>query len=215
MNLCAWMFTNFNITKYVCPISKRNKSNFNKLSPLFWVWLKNENGTFKMRLMLSKLLYQCSFYFSAFRYPGTITAESQTLVLTNFTRHWSLSIPPENIRKSKIFLGYRKRSAIWKVFNKLFPKVKICSENPFGCVNYVWNWIVENVKVFIKKTYFYYNYLNNKWIITCSKSFKVNNRNTRKRCEIYSKLTIKTREQRHDVALVFLLLTLNIFHIFF
>ena len=125
------------------------------------------------------------------------------------------AIPPENIRKSKVFWGYRKRSAVWKGFNKLFPKVKICSENPFGCVNYVWNWIVENDKVFIKKTSFYYNYLNNKWIITCSKSFKVNNRNTRKRCEIYSKLTIKTREQRHDVALVFLLLTLNIFHIFF
>ena len=26
---------------------------------------------------------------------------------------------------------------------------------------------------------------------------KVNNRNTRKRCEIYSKLTIKTSERRH------------------
>ena len=41
--------------------------------------------------------------------------------------------------------------------------------------------------------------------------FKVNNRNTIKRCEICSKLTIKTPE-RLDVALVFLLLTLNIFH---
>ena len=29
--------------------------------------------------------------------------------------------------------------------------------------------------------------------------FKVNNRNTRKRCEICSKLTIKTPEQRHLV----------------
>ena len=37
--------------------------------------------------------------------------------------------------------------------------------------------------------------------------FKANNRNTRKRCEICSKLTIKTSEQ-----LVFLLLTLNVFH---
>ena len=37
--------------------------------------------------------------------------------------------------------------------------------------------------------------------------FKVNNRNTRKSCEICSKLTIKLT--------VFLLLTLNIFHVFF
>ena len=27
--------------------------------------------------------------------------------------------------------------------------------------------------------------------------FKINNRNTRKRCEIYPKLTIKTPERRH------------------
>ena len=43
--------------------------------------------------------------------------------------------------------------------------------------------------------------------------FKVNSRNTRTRCEICSKLTIKTPERR--VVLVFLLLTLNIFHILF
>ena len=42
--------------------------------------------------------------------------------------------------------------------------------------------------------------------ITC----QTNNRNTRKRNQIYSKLTIKI-----DVVLVFLLLTLNIFHTFF
>ena len=40
--------------------------------------------------------------------------------------------------------------------------------------------------------------------------FKVNNRNTRKSCEICSKLTIQTPE---DVSGVFLL-TLNIFHTF-
>ena len=54
---------------------------------------------------------------------------------------------------------------------------------------------------------------------------KVNNRNTRTRCEIYSKLTIKTPERRQwrrsgvfivnfeyisRLALVFLLLTLNL-----
>ena len=48
---------------------------------------------------------------------------------------------------------------------------------------------------------------------------KVNDRDTRKKCEICSKLTIKTVEQRQttsvDVVLVFLLLTLNIFHTFF
>ena len=43
--------------------------------------------------------------------------------------------------------------------------------------------------------------------------FKVNNRNTRTRCQICSKLTIKTpeRRQRRQVPL---LLTLNIFHTF-
>ena len=39
--------------------------------------------------------------------------------------------------------------------------------------------------------------------------FKVNNRNTTRRCEIYSKLTTK---MTIDVVLVSLLLTLNIFH---
>ena len=60
--------------------------------------------------------------------------------------------------------------------------------------------------------------------------FKVNNRNTRKRCEIRSKLTIIAPERRHcrcsgvfiinfghisHLFLVFLLLILNIFHTFF
>ena len=50
--------------------------------------------------------------------------------------------------------------------------------------------------------------------------FKVNNKNSRKKCEICSKLTIKTPERRHGVFnvtfehisylfLTFLLLTLN------
>ena len=47
--------------------------------------------------------------------------------------------------------------------------------------------------------------------------FKDNNGNTRKRCEICSKLIIKTYEQRHwrDVVLLSLLLTLNIYHTLF
>ena len=45
--------------------------------------------------------------------------------------------------------------------------------------------------------------------------FKVNNRNTRKRCVIRSQLTIKTPDTVSDAVLLFLLLTLNIFHIFF
>ena len=54
--------------------------------------------------------------------------------------------------------------------------------------------------------------------------FKVNNRNFRTWCERFSKLTIKTTEWLNwrqgntdviDVVLVFLLLTSNIFHIFF
>ena len=43
---------------------------------------------------------------------------------------------------------------------------------------------------------------------------KVNNRNTKTRCEICSKLTIKTVE-RHQWLLVSFLLTLNIFHTLF
>ena len=62
------------------------------------------------------------------------------------------------------------------------------------------------------------------WYPTNIYLFKVNNRNTRKMCEIYSKLTIKTPERRRvrrscvsvvnfeqilHIFLVFLLLTLN------
>ena len=45
--------------------------------------------------------------------------------------------------------------------------------------------------------------------------FKVNNGNTRKRYEIYSKLTIKTPERRNWRDLISLLLTLNILHTLF
>ena len=45
--------------------------------------------------------------------------------------------------------------------------------------------------------------------------FKVNNRSVRQRCEICFTLTIKTPEHVSDVVLVFLLLTLNIFHTYF
>ena len=44
--------------------------------------------------------------------------------------------------------------------------------------------------------------------------FKVNSRNTGKKCEICLKLTIKTLKYVIDVVLVFLLLNLNIFNIF-
>ena len=46
--------------------------------------------------------------------------------------------------------------------------------------------------------------------------FKVNNRSTRTRCEIYSKLTIKTPTRTTPLASLWcLLLTLNIFQILF
>ena len=45
--------------------------------------------------------------------------------------------------------------------------------------------------------------------------FTDNKRNTRKRCEICSNLTIKHLNDVNDTALVFLLLTLKIFHTFF
>ena len=44
--------------------------------------------------------------------------------------------------------------------------------------------------------------------------FKFKNRNTRKRCEVSSKLTIKTPERRHNVVLVFLLLLWTYFRPF-
>ena len=56
------------------------------------------------------------------------------------------------------------------------------------------------------------------WFFDCANSasvflLKVNNRNTKRKCEICSKLTIKTPEGRVlGVVLVSLLLTLNIFH---
>ena len=45
--------------------------------------------------------------------------------------------------------------------------------------------------------------------------FKINIRNTRKMCEIRSKLTIKATKWRHGVILMFLLLTSNMFYNFF
>ena len=45
--------------------------------------------------------------------------------------------------------------------------------------------------------------------------FKVNNTNTRKRCEICSQLTIKDTRMTPDIVLFSLLLTLNIFHTLF
>ena len=45
--------------------------------------------------------------------------------------------------------------------------------------------------------------------------FKVRNKNNRKKCGICSKLTKKHQNDVNDVVLVFLLLTLNIFHTFF
>ena len=45
--------------------------------------------------------------------------------------------------------------------------------------------------------------------------FKFSNRNSRERCEICSKLTIKTPEERHSRRPGVLLLTLNIFYTFF
>ena len=45
--------------------------------------------------------------------------------------------------------------------------------------------------------------------------FQINNRKTRKSCEKFSKLTIKTKENVIEVVLVFLSLTLYIFHTFF
>ena len=45
--------------------------------------------------------------------------------------------------------------------------------------------------------------------------FKINDRKSRKSCEICSKLTIKTPERRQGCRFGVLLLTLNIFHTVF
>ena len=45
--------------------------------------------------------------------------------------------------------------------------------------------------------------------------FKDINRNTRKRCEVYSKLSLKTSEPRHQRHSDVFIVNLNIFHIFF
>ena len=60
----------------------------------------------------------------------------------------------------------------------------------------------------ISQTFLFYSKITRKDISNPASNylFKVNNRNTRTRCEIYSKLTIKTL-----AVLVSLLLTLNIF----
>ena len=71
----------------------------------------------------------------------------------------------------------------------------------FASKSYIWPWLMNIFKVisFPANTYV----------------FIVNNRNTRKRCEIRSNLTIKRPDWRHDGALMFLLLTLNIFYTLF
>ena len=57
-------------------------------------------------------------------------------------------------------------------------------------------------------TYYCYNNPTKIYLI------KVNNRNTNKRCEICSKLTIKTPKRRHWCRSVFIV-ALNIFHTFY
>ena len=61
-----------------------------------------------------------------------------------------------------------------------------------------------------------WNELNYSLCSTSNYMFKVNNRNTRTRCELCSKLTIKTpQNDAIGVVLVSLLLTLNVFHSLF
>ena len=74
---------------------------------------------------------------------------------------------------------------------------------------------VKTFKSFQLLTIFTNTYLHS--TIPANKNMlKANNRNTRERCYICSKLTMKTpeRSQTSDVVLVILLLTLNIFNIF-
>ena len=71
-------------------------------------------------------------------------------------------------------------------------------------------WNLKSVKFQLKCLFWAESYLTADVFL-----FKVNNRNIRKRCEIYSKLTIKHKNDVTGVLLVFLLLTLNIFHVFF
>ena len=78
------------------------------------------------------------------------------------------------------------------------------------------NYIVHEI---IRHAKFFYDFcfLNGEIIVIFKHDpnsiylYKVNNRNTRKKCEICSKLTINTPERR----LMFLFLTLNMFHRFF
>ena len=91
-------------------------------------------------------------------------------------------------------------------------------------ISTVWSWISCTwggtiVHEIIRHAKFFYDFcfLNGEIIVIFKHDpnsiylYKVNNRNTRKKCEICSKLTINTPERR----LMFLFLTLNMFHRFF
>ena len=72
------------------------------------------------------------------------------------------------------------------------------------------NFILRKDKITFWKSYWEESYPANICL------FQVNNRNTRKRCEICSKLTIKTLERRHlNFFVVFIVNFENISHHFF
>ena len=105
-----------------------------------------------------------------------------------------------NVWKLKMNVGDKNEkfvSSLQKVnFNEIYFCRKLRTVN-FTAVVHIWKKCILNNPVRIKPGVFW-------WICKISDhnpadiySFKVNNRNTRKRCEICSKLIIKTSEWRH------------------
>ena len=121
------------------------------------------------------------------------------------------------IKRNELFLFFIHRLFI--------PSHEIYYINTTTAFNYFRQTItidrLEINKSFLYQFYFYRCHSFNQAIPANIYLFKVNNRNTRKRCEICSKLTIKTPERRRfgvffanfehisHFFLVFLLLTLN------
>ena len=131
-------------------------------------------------------------------YDGALCENSYPLLAVNYFR-------------KKFHL--RKLTGLWlrlRVSISFFgPKDEICApldwKLDFRVTQVVWNGLFPYILVWLKQIHCPTNiYL-----------FKFNNINTRRRCKICSKLTIKTLEWRHWCHSGVFIVDLNIFHTFF
>ena len=122
---------------------------------------------------------------------------------------------PENVRKPLVFCRFQEVLK-WNIGLEWVKEILEQQQNRLDELWHLWKSLLV--------TYFHRKWLCKSVIslkINNSMRYpfgiylpKVNNRNTRTRCEIYSKIKIKRPERRHDMLVSFLLI-LNIFHTLF